>query len=96
MTGHGETLMLDLCSDCASMVANGELGYGDENAEAAHYRAMKAQGWWPQYVLVVTGEGADFSNSWCDGCGASDGGSRTEGAAIPVRQPAPATAERAA
>jgi hypothetical protein len=73
---------LSVCTDCTMMIANGELGQGDEAAEAVHVAAM----------VTLWGEGSagvmslvlncdddcegHFSWQRCDGCGSTLGGDR--------------------
>jgi hypothetical protein len=80
MNSYEITEDLSVCLDCAGMIANGELGTGDENADREHAEKM----------VAVWGEGTDgvlglvlnsddeghFSWRRCDGCGSSLGGDR--------------------
>lgn len=80
-----------VCTDCAMMLANGELGQGDRNAEIAHAQRMNEElaGWLqeggPYVQMVLSGEEDDdsrFSWSRCDGCGSTLGGDRERAAVL--------------
>ena len=68
---------LAVCIDCAMILANGELGLGDDAADAAHAALISAQ--WPDGGLVLScPDDCEESFSWsrCDGCGSALGGGR--------------------
>ena len=89
---------LAVCDDCAHLIANGELGDGDETRAALHVDRMAAV--WddqPRGVLGLvlacqsdpeTGECpgddrcADFATGTCDGCGTGLAGARHTAAYI--------------
>ena len=76
-----------VCTDCAMMIANGELGQGDWDAEVAHCQRMNEHlserladhgyGSW-----VLGDEGLDFSSCRCDGCGSNLAGYRNSAAVL--------------
>jgi len=68
---------LEVCTDCAMILANGELGQGDAMADERHAALIAAE--WPEHDLVLSGGEHDepfFSRSQCDGCGSRLGGDR--------------------
>jgi hypothetical protein len=73
---------LSVCVDCAMILANGELGQGDEAAEREHGARMAEQ--WPDpwvLVLDINDDDAHFSWQDCDGCGSRLGGDRLDASA---------------
>ena len=79
-----------VCTDCAMMIANGELGRGDWDAEVAHCQRMNEElaGWMQEHpyaqMVLSGGEGDDPRFSWsrCDGCGSTLGGDRERAAVL--------------
>jgi hypothetical protein len=77
---------LSVCDDCAMMLANGELGMGDESADRAHAERIAAE--WagvPGTLVLACGDddGCDgFHTAPCDGCGSTLAGSRHAAAVI--------------
>ena len=78
------TATLRICVDCLMMLANGELGQGDEAAETAHVDAMSRL-WGPMVDISLgcvdedcpdDGDECGFSWSACDSCGSALGGGR--------------------
>lgn len=69
---------LEVCTDCAMISANGELGQGDDEQDRRHARRMARQ--WPDGDVVLSGSGDDdvvpFSTRRCDGCGDELAGER--------------------
>jgi hypothetical protein len=67
------------------MIANGELGQGDEQAEQEHTDRMAEQ--WagiPGTLVLSGGEDEELWFSWssCDGCGTDLGGDRLSAARL--------------
>lgn len=68
-----------MCSDCTAIIANGELGQGD--ADADHQHALKMAARWGEHTLnlVLAGDDTDvidFSTRRCAGCGSDLAGTR--------------------
>lgn len=77
------TATLRICYDCLAILANGELGQGDDAADAAHIAAMNAH--WGEGEITLgcldiecedDGEECGFSWQSCPVCGSTLGGDR--------------------
>jgi hypothetical protein len=72
-----------VCQDCAMMLANGELGQGDDTADRIHAERI-AKRWSVGELVLDCGEDCEGWFSWteCDGCGSTLGGDRHPAAYI--------------
>jgi len=75
----GKTMMkIEICTDCLSLLANGEVFDGDgEDIADEHFAKMVAV-WGESAASFPTlgGEDQGFSWQWCDGCDSRLGGDR--------------------
>ena len=76
------TTEIQVCVDCLTVTANGELLDGGPGSVAEHVRRMTAL--WGDDVEIVPGSDDEGSFSWssCDGCGSTLGGDRYTAYAI--------------
>lgn len=69
---------LDVCDDCAQVIANGEINDGTDRGKDVADAQVRVWGLDAVHLVLACGENCSESFSWapCDGCGSTLGGNR--------------------